>query len=362
MTIKFSRSLVGKLKKEVETAHKLNNLRLYKFCQSLLLMAEGYKTEEIAGILNVCVKTVYNWLKEFILKGISCLYLYHYRGRGRPGKITELQQKILYKIIVKGPEKSGYACGGWNTAMIVEVIKKQFKAAYNPRYVSSLLKKMGLSYQKGAFESDHLDEEKRKEWVEKTWPKILRTAKRKKAMIFFCDEVSFAQWGSLGRTWAPIGQQPKIKTTGKRKGLKMFGAIDFFSGAFIYMESDGRFSGDSYIKFLKKLLNKYSDRNIILIEDEAPYHRSAKVNKFKEAMEKEGKLFTYRLPSYSPDYNPIEKLWKNTKRDATHLKYFPTFDDLRSAVTKAFRKFMRDAQKVICVMSKLRKEAGVVNA
>jgi transposase len=66
-----------------------------------------------------------------------------------------------------------------------------------------------------------------------------------------------------------------------------------------------------------------------------------------------------RLPSYSPDRNPIEKLWKNTKRDATHLKYFPTFDDLRSAVIGAFEKYLTDATKIICVMKKLRKEAGI---
>ena len=66
-----------------------------------------------------------------------------------------------------------------------------------------------------------------------------------------------AQWGSLARTWAPKGKQPKIKTTGIRKALKMFGGIDFFSGAFHYMESEGRFNGDTYITFLKHLLKKF---------------------------------------------------------------------------------------------------------
>jgi len=79
----------------------------------------------------------------------------------------------------------------------------------------------------------------------------------------------------------------------------------------------------------------------------------------KKRMESEGKLFVQRLPSYSPDYNPIEKLWRKTKRDATHCKYFPTFDDLRAAVMNAFEKYMRDATKVIGVMKKLREQAGL---
>jgi transposase len=64
-----------------------------------------------------------------------------------------------------------------------------------------------------------------------------------------------------------------------------------------------------------------------------------------------------RLPAFSPDLNPIEKLWKNTKRDATHLKYFATFDALRESVTKAFKQYLQDASQIICVMNKLRKEA-----
>jgi len=51
------------------------------------------------------------------------------------------------------------------------------------------------------------------------------------------DEVSFARWGSLARTWAPTGEQPVVKTTGIRKGLKIFGAIDFHRGQFQFMES-----------------------------------------------------------------------------------------------------------------------------
>ena len=121
---------------------------------------------------------------------------------------------------------------------------------------------------------------------------------------------------------------------------------------------DGKFNGDSYNDFLSHLMTKYSCP-VFLIEDRASYHKSKIVKELKEAMEKEGRLFVYRLPSYSPDKNPIEKLWKNTKNDATHCKYFPTFEALRSAVIKAFKKYMEDALKVICVMKKLREKAGI---
>lgn len=177
-------------------------------------------------------------------------------------------------------------------------------------------------------------------------------------IIVFGDEVSFAQWGSLARTCAPKGKQPEIRTCGKRKGLKMFGVIEFNDGDFEYMECNGKFNGESYMEFLKRVLNKYSCP-VILIEDGASYHRSKVVKEFKSKMEAQERLYVYGLPSYSPDKNPIEKLWRNTKRDATHLKYFPTFEDLRSAVITAFNKYLRDASKIICVMKQLRAEAGI---
>ena len=54
----------------------------------------------------------------------------------------------------------------------------------------------------------------------------------------------------------------------------------------------------------------------------------------------------------------FEKLWKNTKRDATHLKYFETFEALRESVCKVFEKYLREVSYIIRVMKKLRQEAN----
>jgi hypothetical protein len=88
-------------------------------------------------------------------------------------------------------------------------------------------------------------------WVEQTWPSILKQAQARGAVILFADEVSFALWGSLSRTWAPRGQQPVVKTTGRRKGMKLFGAIEFGSGAFYYREAVGYTLSATALKQLK---------------------------------------------------------------------------------------------------------------
>lgn len=362
MKLKVGKETVERLKKELLTAQCLNNLRLYKIVKCLLLISEGESAESIAKLLNISVRTVFEWLSRFMWERFSWLGWLHYKGRGRRSKLTAEQKNKLYRIVDEGPEKYGFDCGIWNSAMILSVIEKEFGVTYNPRYVSTLLRSIGLSFQKAKFVSDREDDEehrkRRETWENKTWPEILKKCEEMNGVIIFCDEVSFAQWGSLARTWAPKGKQPVVKTCGKRKGLKMFGAIGFTDGDFIYMECEGKFNGDSYMRFLQLILSRYSCP-VFLIEDGAPYHRRKDVTEFKEEMGKEEKLFVYRLPSYSPDKNPIEKLWRNTKRDATHLKYFPTFEDLRSAVICTFRKYLEDATKIICVMNKLRTQAGI---
>ena len=148
-------------------------------------------------------------------------------------------------------------------------------------------------------------------------------------MILFGDEAGFAQWGSLSYTWAPKGEQPLVKTCGKRKAYKVLGLIAYGSGCLFWQGQTERFTSDSYAAFLTKVLAQ-TQQHIILIQDGARYHTSQAMNDFFATHAE--RLTKFQLPSYSPDFNPIEFLWKKVKKQATHLKYFATFDALTTAV------------------------------
>ncbi len=180
----------------------------------------------------------------------------HYQGRGRKEKLTKAQKKELHDMIVEGTEKYGFSSGIWNSAMIAHLILVKFSVQFNLNYLPSLLKKMGLSYQKARFISDRQDEEKyqqaRKVWLEDTLPALIKKAKAENAVVLFGDEVSFAMWGSLSRTWAPVGMQPTVKSRGIRKGLKMFGAIELEFGSFQYQQLLGYSLQPKSLKLLKE--------------------------------------------------------------------------------------------------------------
>ena len=117
---------------------------------------------------------------------------------------------------------------------------------------------------------------------------------------------------------------PRLRHRGKRKGYKVFGLIDYFTGHFFYQGQDGRLNSAAYIAFLTRVLAQ-TTQPIILIQDGAKYHTSAETKAF--FAQQTARLQVVQLPTYSPDYNPIEKLWKKIKQQDTHLHYFPTFED-----------------------------------
>jgi transposase len=266
------------------------------------------------------------------------------QSHGRPQKLTKTQKKELAEILDRGPAEAGFLSNCWRSPMIQHLIYEKFGISYSVHYLSQLLKNMGFSYQKARFVSDHLDQEARKQWLSNTWPEILALAKLKNAYILFGDEASFPQWGTLSYTWARKGKQPTIQTSGKRKGYKVFGLIDYFTGRFFYKCQESRFNSESYIQFIKEVLSK-TKKHIILIQDGAKYHTSAETKQFFN--KREDRITVYNLPSYSPDYNPIEKLWKKVKKESTHLYYFPTFQNLVDKVEQALLVFKNTAKEIL---------------
>jgi len=185
---------------------------------------------------------------------------------------------------------------------------------------------------------------------------ILRAAKRRRGLILFEDEASFAQWGSLSYTWARRGQQPEVPTSGKRKGYKVFGAIEYFSGRLFSQGIEGRFNSESYQAFLQMILAQ-TTHHLFLIHDGARYHTSASTQAF--LVVHSDRITAEPLPSYSPDYNPIEYLWKKTKKQATHTKYFKEFAALTVSVEKALAYFATPPDMVLGLFGRYCEESGL---
>ena len=83
------------------------------------------------------------------------------------------------------------------------------------------------------------------------------------------------------------------------------------------------------------------------MQDGAPYHTSKEMKAFFK--QNKYQLTVYQLPTFSPDYNPIEKLWKKIKQAGTHLQYFPTFDSLILKVEDMLELFSNTKKEVLAL-------------
>ena len=356
-TIRLTPLMRQQLYRRLRHAYASGSLRLVKRLHALLAIAEGMAVSEAAQMLTLGEQTVRDYLNRFLWRGVASLA--YQRPPGRPSKLTKTPRQELTALISAGPQAAGYSSGCWSATMLQDLIQRHFGVEYHPHYICTLLHNLGFSYQQARFVSAHLDEATRLEWRHHTWPTVLRKARQRKALLLFGDEARFAQWGSLSYTWAPKGHQPAVPTSGIRKAYKVFGLIDYFSGRFFYKAHTERFNSASYAAFLLDVLAQ-TTQHVFIIQDGARYHTSKAMAQFFTVHTE--RLTKVQLPAYSPDFNPIEYLWKKVKKLATHLKYFPEFTLLQTAVDNALLHFAQTPHAITALMARYCESLGAMAA
>ncbi len=216
--VTFSNKNAKRLKGELQKAYTRGNLCSVWRLPVLIMIGERRDMETIRVNWDVSVSTVYHWLKAYMVEGWKSLA--HGKMPGRPSHMSKTQERQLRGWLEAGPEKCGYPSGYWTSVLIQDLIYQKFHVMYNHFYVCELLHNRRFSRLKACFISDHLDEAAHQQWMKNRFPEILAQARQIGTPIFFGNEASFALWDSLSYIWAPIGHQPLVKTTGKRKGCK----------------------------------------------------------------------------------------------------------------------------------------------
>jgi len=151
------------------------------------------------------------------------------------------------------------------------------------------------------------------------------------------DEVHFHQYGSRGYMWVPPEvKDPIVLHHPTRKGVGYFGAVRLRDGWLVVRQEPEKFNGQTTWGFLQHLeaQSREADRQVVVITDNAKFHHARLHLAWRDAQADHFRL-DY-LPSYSPDLNPIERVWKLTRKLCIHDQYFPTLASLIAAVERQF--------------------------
>ena len=98
-----------------------------------------------------------------------------------------------------------------------------------------------------------------------------------------------------------------------------------------------------HLRHVGRMYPRGTHGRVVVLIDNAPWHRGRPID---DALRDNPHLEFYRLPSYSPQLNPIERFWKKLRRRATHNRLFDTLADLKSSLRASLRYFQTVRHKV----------------
>ena len=155
--------------------------------------------------------------------------------------------------------------------------------------------------------------------------------------LWATDEVHFQQHGSRCRMWIPPEiKDPVLLHAPTRKSVGYFGAARLRDGRFVFRLETGKFNGPSFLQFLQQLrsASRGTGRRVVVITDNARYHHSRLHRPWREQHAPHFALDF--LPAYSPQLNPIERVWKLTRRRCLHDRYLDRLQNVIGAVEPEF--------------------------
>jgi len=155
--------------------------------------------------------------------------------------------------------------------------------------------------------------------------------------LWSTDEVHFQQYGSRCRMWIPPEiKDPVLLHHPTRKSVGYFGAVRLRDGKFVYQRETDKFNAESFWRFMKRLkkASGRSGRRVVIISDNARYHHARLHKEWRE--QNAGCFALSFLPPYSPELNPIERVWKLTRRLCLHNRYFPELQNVIQTVEDRF--------------------------
>lgn len=275
--------------------------------RAAIAVLDGMTIASVSTAYGVDRKTVSRWVAKFQANGRKGLN--RKAGSGRPRKLEELTESELREMILRGAMAFGFETDLWTVNRLRRVILDEFRIRLSKNTIWRRLRDAGLTYQKPEREYYEIDEATRKRWLRYEVPKIRRAIAKHRAILYFQDESNISLTAFLAKTWAPRGQTPKAKVTGKRAGVSATSAISR-NGHLLFRLLDKRIASAEVIEFLEQMLRHHPKRHLVVVMDQAPPHTSKKTRAWIDG---QPRLHVFYLPKYSPDWNPDEKVWNHLK-------------------------------------------------
>lgn len=148
----------------------------------------------------------------------------------------------------------------------------------------------------------------------------------------------------MTKIWTRRGQRPVIPAAGTNQRLCVYGALNYRTGQSHYLVHPKK-NSRQFGQFLQQLVEYHSERRLILVIDNASYHKTKAIRTLLE--DHRDHVFVIWLPKYSPELNLIEGLWGYLKRSALNNYFFGTIESLEAALHEAFAELQQHPETAL---------------
>jgi transposase len=311
-------NLTPEQKVDLEALHDTSrDGRVRDRIKAVLLRSEGWSTPMIAQALRLHETTIVRHVDDFVSKN----KLAPENGGSKP-YLNQKQTDDVVAHIMQNTYRYSYN--------IIEYIWKTHQIRFSISGLNKWLHQHNFSYKYPKGVPHKFDEEKQAVFIEEY--KALK-AQAVDESIFFIDAMHPTQATKVSCGWIKKGHDKAIETTGSRTRLNLVGAINLNNLSAAQVRRYDKVNGETIQHFLTELrTNSHSDKRIHVILDGAGYHRSLDVkNKAHEL-----NIELHYLPPYSPNLNPIERLWKVMNEHVRNNKYFATAKEFKDKIDTFF--------------------------
>lgn len=291
----------------------------------VLLLAGGHPWSLVCGMLFCSTRTISKWKRRFDDQGVEGLFKDR-RHEGRPWVGRSWPKKVAELVLDVDPRKFGFLRSRWTCKLVTMVLLETYKLQVSEETVRRWLHGEGLVWRRPRPVLVKKDPEHDSK-LEAIRDVLLNLAEDEIAV--FQDEVDVNTNPKIGAMWMPRGQQAHVETPGNNEKRYLAGSLDWQTGHLLMTggAKGQRRNSALFIQHLKELNKELSDcRTIHVICDNARFHDCGAVNDYLQSPD--NRIQLHFLPRYSPQANPIERVWWNLHENITRNHRCKSMEEL----------------------------------
>ena len=271
----------------------------------VLLLSQGHPWSLIEDVLFCSTATIARWKERFESGGIEALLE---EKRGRPAVLlVDWALLLITWVRTLCPRDFGYCRSRWCCATLALVLHDTHRVKVSAETIRRCLHDQQMVWRRPRPVLGPSDEQR--QWKLRKIRELLRDLPADEAAVFQ-DEVDLNLNPEIGCMWMPRGEQAQIVTPGNNVKRYLSGSMSWRSGELVVTEGTSR-NAELFVRHLDDLRCRFRHyKKVYVICDNARFHTvkgSLVVRQY--LMEHGDRIVLHYLPSYSPQDNPIERVW-----------------------------------------------------